>query len=139
MSRTRPLRQESALQISIDQTLLDFHALLRIDKVHKREQASEGVPESGVGRHVAGLHLAVVRAVVDALAIGIDLGQIAGEQERAIQAGVEGAQMVDVGVAHADSAQCLIPAVAAGGPDFVKCFSADFAQVQFSLFNADER
>lgn len=68
----------------------------------------------GVRRHVARLHLAVVRAVVDALAIGIDLGQIAREEERAIQAGVEGADPVNVSVADLDAAERGVPAVAAG-------------------------
>ena len=96
MSRTRPLRQESALQISIDKTLLDLHALVRINQVHQREKTPERIPETGVRSHIAGLHLAVVRAVVDALAIGIDLGQIAREKERAVEARVECAQTVDV-------------------------------------------
>ena len=96
MSRTRPLRQESALQISIGQTFLDFHALVRINQVHQREKTSECVPEPGVCRHIAGTDFAVIRAVMYPLAICIDLGKVAREEERAIKAGVEGAQTVDV-------------------------------------------
>ena len=139
MSRTRPLRKETALQIGIDKTLLDLHALVRINQVHQREKASECVPESGVGRHVAGLHLAVVRAVVDALAIGIDLGQIAGEQERAVEARVECADPVNVAVADLDAAERGVPAVAAGILHGVERLALDFAEIDLGLVNADER
>ena len=139
MSRTRPLRKETALQIGIDKTLLNLHALVRINQVHQREKASECVPESGVGRHVAGLHLAVVRAVVDALAIGIDLGQIAREQERAVEARVECADPVNVAVADLDAAERGVPAVAAGTLHGVERLALDFAEINLGLVNADER
>ena len=139
MSRTRPLRKETALQIGIDKTLLYLHALVRINQVHQREKASEGVPESGVGRHVAGLYLAVVRAVVDAHAIGIDLGQIAGEKERAVEARVECADPVNVAVADLDAAESGVPAVAAGILHGVERLALDFAEIELGLVNADER
>ena len=139
MSRARPLREKTALQIGIDKTLLDLHALVRINQVHQREKASECIPESGVGRHVAGLHLAVVRAVVDALAIGIDLGQIAREKQRAIEARVECADPVNVSVADLDAAECGVPAVAAGTLHGIERLALDFAEINLGLVNADER
>ena len=139
MSRARPLRKETALQIGIDKTLLDLHALVRINQVHQREKASESIPEPGVGRHVAWLHLSVVRAVVDALAIGIDLGQIAREKERAVEARVECADPVNVSVADLDAAERGVPAVAAGILHGVERLALDFAEIELGLVNADER
>ena len=81
-----PFRKEAAFKICIDKPLLDFHALLRIDEVHKREQAPERVPESRVCRHAARTDLTIVWAVVNPLAGRIDLRKVTGEQKGTVEA-----------------------------------------------------
>ena len=70
---------------------------------------------------------------------GVDFVERAGEEHRAVEAGVEGAQVVGVGVFDFDAREHLVPA---GFPLFhqsVKVAVAQFLQVQFGLFYADKR
>ena len=67
MSRRLPLRQESAFEVIVDESLLDLHRSLGIDEVHKREKTPESVPETGVGEEVSVFHFPGVWAVMDPL------------------------------------------------------------------------
>ena len=83
---TGPLGQETALEPRVHQPFLHPCAHRGIHQVNKRHQGTEGVPEPRVGKHPTGQHLAVIRAVVDGMPVGIDLVEAAGKQYRAVQA-----------------------------------------------------
>ena len=86
MARTGPLWQEATLEIGIGQTLLHLGVHRWIDEVEHGEQATERVPETCIGKHVTWQHLAVVRTVMDYLAIGVFLIEAARKQYRAVKA-----------------------------------------------------
>ena len=67
MSRTCPFRQESALLICIDQTLLHLLVHFRIYKIQQREQAAESVPKTCVCKEISRTDFASVRAVMHQL------------------------------------------------------------------------
>ena len=113
MTRAGPLGQESTLKVGVDQSLLHHRADGGVQQVDKRELAAESVPKAGTRIHLARQHLAVERAVVDGVAAGIDLIEGMREEHRAVQAGVEGAQVVDVVILDHHAAQSIVPALAA--------------------------
>jgi hypothetical protein len=61
----------------------------------KRARKVSVKPEAGVGKHVAGKHLAGVGAVVHGVALGVYLIEVAGEEQGAVHVGIEGALGVE--------------------------------------------
>ena len=65
--------------------------------------------------------------------------EASGEKYRTIQAGVESTQMVDIVIFHFDASQNIIPHFTSFGCNLVYIIAAQFFQIQFRLFGADER
>ena len=138
MSRAGPFRQESALFPGVHQPFLHLHILVRIDKVQQREQASECVPEAGVGEQIAIVDGSVVRAVMYPFAVRVDLGQITWEQDRPVKAGIECAQIVEIVILHCDPAKYLVPSRSSGLGYLVQRSVAQFFEIDFRLLLANE-
>ena len=94
MPGRRPFGQETALACRVSESLLDFGVHGGVNEVQQREKAAEGVPEPGVGIHVAGEHLAVVGAVMQDIAVLVDLVELAREQGRTVEARIERAVLI---------------------------------------------
>ena len=109
VARRCPFRQKAAFLIMVHQPLLDARSRFRIHQVHQRKQRPEGVPEARIRIERSGAHLAVVRAVVHFFPGRIGLRKVPREQQTAVQAGVESAQVVQVVVFHLYPAQRLVP------------------------------
>src|SRR5690606_12053492 len=82
--RTGPLGKKSALFIGIDQPFLHLDAHGWINEVQQRKQASERIPESGIGKHVAGVYATVIGAVMDDLAVAVDFVESTGKEYRTV-------------------------------------------------------
>ena len=54
VSRTCPFGEEAAFLIGIDQTFLHLLVHRRIHQVQEREQCTERIPETGIGKHITG-------------------------------------------------------------------------------------
>ena len=65
--------------------------------------------------------------------------QVAREQDTAVQAGIERAEVVDVFVLNGDPAQDIVPGGTAFRADLVESLAFHFLEVGLSLFEADER
>ena len=100
VSRTCPFRQESAFFISVHQSFLHLRIHGWIHQVKEWEKTTERIPETGIGKHIARKHFAIIRTVVHHVSFGIYLIETSGEQYRTIQAGVECTQMVDIIIFH---------------------------------------
>ena len=103
MSGACPLRQETALKPCVDKTFLHLDIHLGIDKVQKREKAAESIPES---RYY--------------LAFGIDFREIAREEHRPVEAGVECPDVVEIVVLDGDAPEGAVPAFAAFFSDSIE-------------------
>ena len=86
MSGRGPFGQEAALAVGIGTARLNLGVDRRINEVQQREEAPEGVPEPRVGVHVTRQHLAVVGAVMQDIAVLVDLVELAGKERRAVKA-----------------------------------------------------
>ncbi len=138
VARAGPLRKKAALFVGIDQSLLHLHVLGGIDEIEKGKEASECIPEAGIGEHVAGKHFPVVWTVVIDIAIGIDLRKVPGEEYRAIKIGIKGTDVVDVVIFNLDSAKYFIPACFALLHDPLERVVSQFAQIQQRLCLTDK-
>ena len=54
VSRTGPFGQETALLVSVGQSFLHLGIHGWIHQVEEGEETTESVPETGVGKHIAG-------------------------------------------------------------------------------------
>ena len=138
MSRTCPLRKESALKISVHETFLHLDVHIRIYKVQKREQTAERIPESGVSKHIARKHLAVVRTVVHSLAGRIHLRKVTREEHAPVEAGIECAQVVKIVILDFKPAEHIVPAVASFSHKTVEVTVSKLTEVKLRLLEADE-
>ena len=139
MARAGPFGQESALLIGIDKAFLHLDIHRRIHHIEQREQAAEGVPEAGIGEHVARQHLSVVRTVVHHAALGVYLVEAAREKHGAVKAGIERTEMIYIAVGHLYAAQYLVPTGTATGRHLVDIVIAEFLQIENGLFRTYER
>ena len=139
VSRTCPFRQESAFFISVHQSFLHLRIHGWIHQVKEWEKTTERIPETGIGKHIARKHFAIIRTVVHHVSFGIYLIETSGEQYRTIQAGVECTQMVDIIVFHFDTSQYIVPYLAAFRCNLFNIVRTQLFQVQFRLFRADKR
>ena len=139
MAGAGPLGQEAAFEISVYQSFLHLIVHRGIHHVQEGEEAAEGVPEARVGEHISWSHLAIVGAIVHGVSVSVNLVEAAWEQHRAVEARIEGAQVVNVGVVHLDAAQRFVPGFSALFCHLVKRAVAHLFQVQHSLFGADKR
>ena len=139
MTRTCPFGQETTFLVAVHQPLLHLHVHLRIDQVEQGKETTEGVPEARVGEVVARTHFACVRTIMYGLALRINLKERAGEEHGAVEATVEGAQVVDVIVLYLDATQHFVPALAAVGTNLVEGTAAQFFQVLPCLLLTDKR
>ncbi len=133
-----PLGQKTTLLVGIDQSLLNLSVHRGVDQIEQGEERTEGIPEAGIGIHVAGEHLSVVGAVMNDIAIGIHLVKLPGEEGRAIEGGVEGALLIKVATLHLNPAEHLVPVAATLLFHLFKRFAGDLFQVLPRLFIADE-
>ena len=120
MARTGPLRKESALPVSVGQTLLHLGVHRRINQIEEGEQAAEGVPEACISKHIARQHLAIIGTIMNRIAVFVDFVEASWEEHRPIEAAVERTQMVDIVVFHLDTAQHLVPTMAPLRHDFIE-------------------
>ena len=80
-----PFRQEAALLVSVGKTFLHLLVLRRINEIKKREETAECIPETGIGIHISWKNLAIVRAVMHYIAVGVNLPERTWEKHRAIK------------------------------------------------------
>ena len=113
MAGAGPLGQEAAFKISVYQSFLHLIVHRGIHHVQEGEEAAEGVPKARVGEHISWSHLAIVGAIVHGVSVSVNLVEAAWEQHRAVEARIEDAQVVNVGVVHLDAAQCFVPGFSA--------------------------
>ena len=86
---------------------------IRGDRNAATRQPQQPIPEARVGEHISWSHLAIVGAIVHGVSVSVNLVEAAWEQHRAVEARIEGAQVVNVGVVHLDAAQCFVPGLSA--------------------------
>ena len=139
MAGARPFRQESAFFIRIHQTFLHLHIHRRIHQVQEREQATESIPETGIGKHITRQYFPVVRTIMHNIPIGIHFVEAAWEEDGTVQAGIESAQFVYIIVIHPDTSQYFVPGLTTGIRYFIERPSSQLFQVQLSLFGTDKR
>ena len=138
MSRAGPLGEPIAFQIGVHQALLNLSADLWEEQVVERVRGAEGVPETAVGVEHAVVQLAVVGAVVDRLALGVELVKLLREQQRPIETAIERAALVLGAAFHPGAAQGVVPARFGPLTDGVEIGVANFAlQVPQGLLRAD--
>ena len=139
VSRTRPLGQESALLIGVDESFLHLLVHRGIHQVEEGEEAAEGVPEAGVGEHVARQHLSVIRTVVHHTSVGVGLVEAAREKERAVKARIERAEVVGVVVGDLHTTQNLVPPCPATCRHLVDAVVSELLQIEQRLLRTYER
>ena len=86
---------------------------IRGDRNAATRQPQQPILEARVGEHISWSHLAIVGAIVHGVSVSVNLVEAAWEQHRAVEARIEGAQVVNVGVVHLDAAQCFVPGFSA--------------------------
>ena len=138
VSRTGPFGQETALLVSVGQSFLHLGIHGRIHQVEEGEETTESVPETGVGKHIAGQHLTIIGAVVHYLTLRIYLVETAREKHRTVETRVESTQTVEVGILHFNAAQHPVPFVTPGFRHLFKRPATQFLQVQLGLLVTDE-
>lgn len=139
VTRARPFGEETAFFISISKTFLHLFIHRRINEVEQGEEATESIPETGVGKHISGENLTIVGAIVDRIAILVEFIERAGEEHRAIKTRIESAELVDVVVFNFDTAKSLIPNITTGVFYLLKVVIAELFEVKISLVIANER
>ena len=139
MSGTGPFREETAFLISIEQAFLYFLVHRRISQIQQRKQTAERIPKTGIRVHIPRQHLPVVGTVVYHLPTSIYLIELAGEQQRAIQAGIKRAVLVQIPSVHFNSAQHLIPGRLSFFGQHLQAVIAQFLQVFQGLLHTDKR
>jgi hypothetical protein len=139
MAGAGPLGQEAAFLVAIDEAFLHLDVHLGINEVQEGEEATEGIPKTGVGEIATWKDFTCVGAVVDRFAVCSVLEERAGEEDTAIEAGIEGAEVIDVRILNFDAAQHVIPALAASGTYLIEGTCSQLAQIQLSLLKANER
>ena len=139
VTRASPFREETTFLISIDQTFLHLQVFRRIHEVQQWEQATECIPETGIGVHVTRQYFAIVRAVVNRLTFCIHFPEHAWEQQRTVQARIEHTVLVECTTLYISLTQYFVPLSLTLFYYSIKCIVTQFLQVQFSLFRADER
>ena len=77
-------------------------------------------------------------AAMDNLAFGGNLMELAREDQRAVEAGVEDALLVEIRPFDLDPPQYLVPCLATFLNDFVELLVAELLQILLGLFNTDE-
>ena len=109
VSGRSPFGQKSALAVSVCQPGLNFGIDRRIDQIEQWEQTAEGVPESRVGIHVSRQYLTVVGAVMQDIAVLVDLVELAREQGRTVEARIERAVLVRRASLDFNTSEHLVP------------------------------
>ena len=138
MPGTRPFGQESALSVDVGPSFLHLRCHLGIEPVDEREERAERVPKACVGEQRPTIGLACVGAVVNSVALGRNFVEGTREEQTAIEAGIESAQVVDVVIFHLDASQCGIPLLAGGCAHFVEAAAFHFFEVLQGLLLTDE-
>ena len=110
VSGRSPFRQKSALAVSVGQPGLNLGVDRRIDQIEQRKQTAEGVPESRVGIHVSRQYLTVVGAVMQDIAVLVDLVELTREQGRTVEARIERAVLIYGSSRNLDASEHLVPA-----------------------------
>src|SRR5665647_2462410 len=89
MARTCPLRQPSALFISVYKSLHYFAVYIGVHESEKREKSSEGIPETIIGEHVSGKYFAIIWTVMYNLIFCIYFKELARKQEHPVKTRIE--------------------------------------------------
>ena len=139
VSRTRPFGKETTFLVSIDKSLLNFPVYRRIHQIKERKQTTECIPETRIGVHIAGKHFPIIGAVVNGSTLLVQLVKSTGEKQRAVQAGIESAVLVEVSALHFNLAQHIVPSITSFLHQRVKTVRTQFEQVPLSLSVADKR
>ena len=129
MSRAGPFRQETALFVSVYQTFLHLQVHRRIHQVEERKQTTERVPKTGVGKHIAGTHFTVIGAVMHDFSFSVYLVKATWEKHGAVQAGIEGAQVINVIVFHLYLTHFTVPHVSSVRYQLVETVSAQLFEI----------
>src|SRR5215217_5526231 len=84
-----PGRQPAALLVGIDHCLHILTMHFSLDQCIQWKLGPESIPETGVGKHVAGMHFTIVRAEIIRLAVFIQLIKFPGEKTCSEHTGIE--------------------------------------------------
>ena len=133
------LGQPAAFLVGIDPGLEDFAEALREDDGHEGIPGAVDVPVAVVCVHEAGGDFAVEGAVVAHGPGGIGFVESAGEEQGAIEAGVEGALLVLGCAFDLNAEEVLVPAVGCSGAEGGCGGVGKFAvEVELGLVEGDE-
>ena len=110
MAGTGPLREETALAVSIQKSLLHLPADGRIHQVQQRKETAERIPQPGSGVIISRQHLPCRGTVMHDLSAGIHFMELVREKQRTIQTGVERAVLIQRSPFHFHTSQHLVPA-----------------------------
>ena len=138
MARACPFGIEAAFAIGVEEAFLHFEAHGGVEQVEEGEEAAEGVPDAGAGVVVTGADVARHGAVVHGVAGSVPFVEAVGEEEGAVEAGVEGAVLVEGAAFDFDAAEDAVPCLPAFADKGFQGVAAQFAQVALRLFPADE-
>ena len=109
MSGTEPFGQPSAFLIYVFQPAQNLGHDVWIHQVEERKLCPERVPKSVVGIEDARHHAPIIGAVMQGVAPGIYLVELAREYQHAVKAGVEGAHVIVGAARNAHFCQLRIP------------------------------
>ena len=139
VARTGPFGKEAALPVGIKEAFLHLTVHRGIHQIEQGEQTTEGIPKAGVGVQIAGQDLTIIWTVMHGLSLRIAFIERTGEEQRAIQAGVERAQLIQRATVHLYPTQYLVPGFAPFCHQLVERLTAQLLQVALRLLPADER
>src|SRR5690606_16181453 len=116
----------ATLFVGIGKTFLYLGIEFGVHKVQKRKKGPKGVPKSSVRIHISGQYLPVIGTIVNYLAIFIIFKKLPGKQQRSIETGIKGPELVHTATFYFNSSQFLVPT----GPSFflnsVKIIGTEF-------------
>ena len=127
MSRTEPFGQPSAFLINVFQPTQNFGHDIWIHQGEERELRPERVPKSVVGIQDARHDAPIIWTVMQGVAFGVYLVELAWKYQHAIKAGVEGAHFIVGAARNAYFGQFRIPNLFGLCFHFVEALAANFA------------
>ena len=138
VARTCPFGEEAAFFICIDQSFLHFLVHRREHQVQEREQGTESIPETGIGKHITGQYFAIVRAVMNYIACCVDFIEFTREKQGAVHTGIERTILIQRTSFHLDLTQHVVPGLFAFCHQCFERIVTQFLHIYGSLVEADK-
>ena len=127
MPRTCPLREPSALFVSIHKPFHDLAVHVRVHKGCKREKSPEGIPESIVGEHVSRQYLATIGAIVNHFFLIIYFIEAARKEKHSVKTWIECPLLVKSAPFNLYPAQLTVPGSLCFRSDLIKALPPGFS------------